>query len=68
MALILKPRPGLATWVVALVCFLVVVLSGRSPTVVGNRWSRILFSILMQGISGQALDFMNLRSVWQGLH
>ena len=68
MALVLKPRSGLATWVIALICFLVVFLSSRSPTVVGNRWSRILSSNLTQGVSGQALNFANLRSVCHGLH
>ena len=64
MALVLKPRPGLATRVIALICLLVVLLSSRSPTVVGNRWSRILSSNLMQGVSSQALNFTDLRSVW----
>ena len=68
MALILKPRPGLATWVVALICFLVSLLFSGSPAIVGNRWSRVLSPDLSQGIPGQALDFANLRSVWQGLH
>ena len=65
---ILIPRPGLATRVVALICFLVALLFSRSPAVVGNRWSRVLSPYLTQGISGQALNFTNLRSVWQGLH
>ena len=60
MALILIPRPGLATRVIVLICFLVVFLSSRSPTVVGNRWSRVLSSNLMQGVSGQALNFADL--------
>ena len=67
-ALILVPRPGLATRVVALVCFLMALLFSRGPAVVGNRWSRVLPPNLSQGISGQALNFTNLRSVWQGLH
>ena len=37
IALILVPRPGLATQVVALICFLVALLFSRSPVVVGNR-------------------------------
>ena len=68
IALILVPRPGLATRVVALICFLVALLSSRGPAIMGNRWSRVLPPNLTQGISGQALNFMNLRSVWQGLH
>ena len=68
IALILVPRPELATRVVALICFLVALLFSRSPAVVGNRWSRVLSPDLMQGISSQALNFPNLRSVWQGLH
>jgi len=63
-ALILVPRPGLATRVVALVCFLMSLLFSRGPAVVGNRWSRVLSPNLTQGISGQALNFANLRSVW----
>ena len=62
-ALILVPRPGLATWVVALVCFLMSLLFNSGPAVVGNRWSRVLSPNLTQDISGQALNFMNLRSV-----
>jgi hypothetical protein len=54
--------------VIALTCFLVVLLSGRSPTVAGNRWSQFLPSNLMQGVPGHALNFVNLRSVWQDLH
>ena len=68
MDLILKPRLGLATWVITLICFLVVLLSSGSPTVVGNRWSLVLSSNLMQVISGQALNFTDLRSGWQDLH
>ena len=68
IALILVSRPGLATRVVALVCFLMSLLFSRGPAVVGNRWSRVLSPNLTQGISGQVLNFTNLRSVWQGLH
>ena len=68
IALILVPRPGLATRVVALICFPVVLLFSRGSAVVGNRWSRVLPPNLSQGISGQALNFTNLRSVRQGLH
>ena len=68
VALVLIPRPGLATRLVALIRFLVALLFSRGPAVVGNRWSRVLSPNLTQGISGQALNFMNLRSVWQGLH
>ena len=64
IALILVPRPGLAMWVVALICFLVALLFSRSPAVVGNRWSQVLSPDLTQGISGQALNFTVLRSVW----
>ena len=63
IALILVPRPGLATWVVALICFLMAFLFSRGPAVVGNRWSRVLSPNLTQGISGQALNFTNLRGV-----
>ena len=42
IALVLASRPGLATWVVALICFLVALLSSRSPAVVRNRWSWVL--------------------------
>ena len=66
-ALILVPRPGLAMRVVALICFLMALLFSRGPAVVGNRWSRVLSPNLTQGISGQALNFTNLGSVWQGL-
>ena len=38
-ALILVPRPGLATQVVALICFLMALLFSRGPAVVGNKWS-----------------------------
>ena len=68
VALILIPRPGLATWLVALIRFLVALLFSRGPAVVGNRWSRVLSPNLTQGISGQALNFTNLRSVRQDLH
>ena len=67
IALILVPRPSLAAWVVALICFLMALLFSRGPAVVGNRWSRVLSPNLTQGISGQALNFTNLGSVWQGL-
>ena len=67
IALILIPRPGLTTRLVALICFLVALLFSRGPTVVGNRWGRVLSPNLTQGISGQALNFTNLGSVWQGL-
>ena len=67
-ALILVPRPGLAMRVVALVCFLMALLFSRGPAVVGNRWNRVLSPNLTQSISGQALNFTNLGSVWQGLH
>ena len=67
-ALVLIPRMGLAMWVVALICFLAVLLFSRGPAIVGNRWSRVLSPNLTQGISGQALNFANLRSVWQGLN
>ena len=60
MALILIPRPGLATRLVALICFLLALLFSRSPAVVGNRWSRVLSSNLIQGVSGQALNFADL--------
>ena len=63
-ALILVPRPGLATRVVALVCFLMSLLFSRGPAVVGNRWNWVLSPNLTQGISGQALNFTNLGSVW----
>ena len=63
IALILVPRPGLATRVVALICFLVALLSSRGPAIMGNRWSRVLSPNLTQGISGQALNFTNLRGV-----
>ena len=68
IALILVPRPGLAMWVVALICFLVALLFSRSPAIVGNRWSRVLSSDLSQGIPGQTLNFVYLGSVWQDLH
>ena len=63
MALVLKPRPGLATRVIALICFLVVLLSSRGPTVVGGRWSWVLPTNLMQGISGQALNLADFRGI-----
>ena len=62
------PRPGLATRVVALICFLVALLFSRGSTVVGNKRGWVLSPDLTQGNSGQALNFMNLRSVRQGLH
>ena len=68
IALIVVPWPGLAMRVVALICFLVALLFSRSPAVVGNRWSRVLSPNLSQGITSQALNFTNLRSVRQGLH
>jgi len=68
VALVLIPKPGLATRLVALIRFLVALLFSRGPAVVGNRWSRVLSPFLSQGISGQALNSTNLRSVWQGLH
>src|SRR6185312_7604762 len=68
VALVLIPRPWLATRLVALIRFLVALLFSRGPAVVGNRWSRVLPPNLSQGISGQALNFTNLRSVRQGLH
>ena len=42
IALILVPRPGLATRVVALICFLVALLFSRGSVVVGNRWGWVL--------------------------
>ena len=68
IALILEPWLRLATRVVTLIRFLMALLFSRSPAVAGNRWSRVLSSDLSQGIPGQALNFANLRSVWQGLH
>jgi len=62
--LILVPRPGLATRVVALVWFLMSLLFSRGPAIVGNRWRRVLSPNLTQGNSNQALNFPNLRSVW----
>ena len=62
-AFILKPRPGLAMRVVVSVWLLVLLLFSRSSTVVGNRRSWILSSNLMQGVSGQALNFTVLRGV-----
>ena len=68
IALLLVSRPGLAMRVVALVCILMSLLFSRGPTIVGNRWSRVLSPNMTQGNSGQALNLANLRSVWQGLH
>ena len=68
VALVLIPRSGLAMRLVALIRFPVALLFSRSPAVVGNRCSRVLSPDLTQGISGQVLNFPNLRSVWQGLH
>ena len=65
---ILIPRPGLVARVVALICFLVALLFSRGSAIVGNGWSRVLSPHLTQGISGQTLNFMNLRSVRQSLH
>ena len=66
-ALILVSRPGLATRVVALICFLMALLLSRGPAIVRSRWSRILSPDLTQGVFGQALNFANLGSVWQSL-
>ena len=68
VALVLKPGSELATWVTTLICFLVVLLSSRSPTVVESGWSRVLSSNLTQGVPGQALNFTGLGRIWQGLH
>jgi len=65
---ILIPRPGLATRVVALICFLVALLFSGGSAIVGNGWSRVLSPHLTYGISGQTLNFTNLRSVRQSLH
>ena len=42
VALNLIPRPGLATQLIALICYLVALLFSRGPAVVGNRWSRVV--------------------------
>jgi len=68
IALILKLRSRPATRVVALICFLMTLLLSRDPAVVRSRWSWILSPDLTQGVSGQALNFANLGSVWQSLN
>ena len=67
IALILELRSRLGMWVVALICFLMAFLFSRGPTVVRSRCSRILSPDLTQGVFGQALNFVNLGSVWQSL-
>ena len=63
MAFILIPRLGLATRLIVLICFLVVFLSSGDSTIVVDRWSWVLCSNFMQGISGKALDFTDLRCI-----